>query len=233
MEEIWKPIDERYSVSNLGRVQSNYANKIRILKPSKNRCGYLMVNLRGSSFNKTVSVHRLVALRFIPNPLGFKEVNHKDENKANNCVDNLEWCDIKYNCNYGTRNIRKGLACRKKIFSVDVNGNISHYDSRNNAAACLGIGATSISKALSTKNCANKTAGNRLWFYDNESNLNFVKQNQIKAKLLTKPIYSVDKNGEILHYASTAEARALTSINNIARSLKYKTPAGGRYWFYE
>lgn len=53
--------------------------------------------------NHTVYVHRLVALAFIDNPNGYLEVNHKDENKSNNAVDNLEWCDHTYNANYGTK----------------------------------------------------------------------------------------------------------------------------------
>lgn len=102
MEEIWKDIagyEGLYQVSNLGRVK-NIKSGI-ILKPAKNSAGYLHVHLTG---NKHYYLHRLVALAFIPNPHNYPEVNHKDENKENNCVDNLEWADRKYNCNYGTRN---------------------------------------------------------------------------------------------------------------------------------
>ena len=163
MEEIWKEIDDRYSVSNLGRVKSNYANKERILKPFYNHYGYLMVDIRHPGYRKSIAVHRLVAIAFIPNPDNLLEVNHKDENKTNNCVDNLEWCDTLYNCNYGTRNERKGLACRKKIYSVDVDGNIEYFNSRNEAGEILGIDPTTISKSLK-KNGRNKTAGGRNWF---------------------------------------------------------------------
>ena len=139
MNEIWKEIDDRYSVSNLGRVKSNYANKERILKPTPDARGYLKVDLRHGEIRKGMMVHRLVALAFIenPNPENFKEVNHKDEDKTNNCVDNLEWCDTIYNCNYGTRNKRKGDNCKKPVCSVDKYGNVVHYNSRNEAAEII------------------------------------------------------------------------------------------------
>lgn len=165
MNEIWKNIDSRYSISNLGRVKSNYANKERILKPFQDIRGYLKVDLRHEGKRKTMFVHRLVALAFIPNPDNFKEVNHKDEDKENNCVDNLEWCDTKYNCNYGTRNERKADGCMKKIYSLDEDGTITYYNSRNEAGKLLNIDATSISKVLSDNYPQNKTAGGKQWFY--------------------------------------------------------------------
>lgn len=233
MKEIWKTIDNRYSISSLGRVKSNYANKERILKPFKDQRGYLMVNLHMISINKTISVHRLVALAFIPNPNNLPEVNHKDENKENNCVDNLEWCDTKYNCNYGTRNQRKGEKCRKKIFSVDKYGNILHYISRDEASDQTGIDATNISKALSDNYSKNKTAGGYLWFYDDDVTLNYVLENNIKAITNKKKIYSVDEKGNIEYFIFTADAKRKTNINNISRALKNGTISGGRYWYYE
>ena len=165
MEEIWKNIDDRYSVSNLGRVKSNYANKERILKPFKDVRGYLKVDLRHEHKRKTVFVHRLVAFAFILNPDNLPEVNHKDENKENNCVDNLEFCDTKYNCNYGTRNSRKSKSCMKRVYSLDKNGVIVHYNSVKDAGKSTGISSTTISKVLSDNYPQNKTAGGKEWFY--------------------------------------------------------------------
>ena len=111
MEE-WRDIrgyEGKYQVSNLGRVKSlkdthgNYREKI--LKP-RNSHEYLSVVLCKNSKSKTYTIHRLVAMHFIENPNNYPEVNHKDENKQNNRVENLEWCDRKYNCNYGTYNKR-------------------------------------------------------------------------------------------------------------------------------
>ena len=163
--EIWKNIDKRYSISNMGHVKSNYANKEKILKPYLNRNGYLMVDIRSRNKRKSESVHRLVANAFLPNPDNLPEVNHKDEDKTNNCVDNLEWCDRKYNCNYGTRNIRKAEGCKKKIYSVDKSNNKLHYNSVIEASELSGIPRSNISKVLSN-NYPHKTAGGFQWFYE-------------------------------------------------------------------
>lgn len=235
MSEIWKEIDDRYSVSNLGRVKSNYANKERILKPTPDARGYLKVDLRHGEKRKGMMVHRLVAFAFIenPDPENFKEVNHKDENKTNNCVDNLEWCDTKYNCNYGTRNQRKGENCKKRVCSVDKNGNVTHYNSRNEAAELIGIDATSISKCLRSNLSQNITAGGMLWFYDDGNIEQMIRENNIKAKPFEKAVYSIDVNGKIERYISASQAHRETGINNIARSIKNGTLAGGRHWFYD
>ena len=236
MTEIWRQIEgynNRYFISNFGNVKSTYANKERILKPFPNKCGYLMVDLRSHGSRTSISVHRLVAQTFIPNPDNLPEVNHKDENKKNNCVDNLEWCTTEYNCNYGTRNIRKGINCRKPICSVDENGNVTHYNSRIEASRSTGISDTSISKALSKNYQHNKTAGGMLWLYDDGNVDQMVKENNIKAIINKKSIYSIDINGDICHYLSVAEAYKETKINNISRALIKGTLAGGRYWFYE
>ena len=123
-KEYWKPIvgyEGLYMVSNWGRVKSmNYrhSGKERILKPVTNSSGYLLVKLCKDGKVKTFTVHRLVAEHFIPNPNNYKEVNHKDENKTNNVVSNLEWCDRKYNQNYGTRTEK----CSKKVYQYTLDG---------------------------------------------------------------------------------------------------------------
>lgn len=110
-EEIWKAIEgyEDYEISSLGRVKSlanDKSRKEKILKPMKHRDGYLFVHLYRDRKYKRFYVHRLVATAFIPNPEGFEQINHKDENKINNVVDNIEWVSRSYNINFGTRNIR-------------------------------------------------------------------------------------------------------------------------------
>ena len=111
MTEIWKDIkgyEGKYQISSHGRVRSLKNSKERILKPHKDTSGYKQVDLLKDGKRKTCSVHRLVANHFIPNPNNLPQVNHKDENKLNNNIENLEWCTQKYNCNYGTRNKRGG-----------------------------------------------------------------------------------------------------------------------------
>ena len=105
MTEVWCPIkgyEGIYEVSDQGRVRSMKFGKERILKLGSDKDGYLQVGLWKNGENKMCKVHRLVAQTFTPNPQNLPEVNHKDENKTNNSVQNLEWCDRKYNNNYGT-----------------------------------------------------------------------------------------------------------------------------------
>lgn len=119
MQEVWKDIigyEGLYQISNLGRVKS--LERVTISKNGKrytcqelclrfgNIKGYKFVVLRKGCKSYQVLVHRLVAQAFIPNPDSLPEVNHKDENKSNNHVDNLEWCTHKYNSNYGTAKMR-------------------------------------------------------------------------------------------------------------------------------
>ena len=98
----------KYQISNLGRVKSLHYNNTKESKLLHQSIinHYYSVNLWKHEKGKQHRIHRLVATHFIPNPLHLPEINHKDENKLNNRVDNLEWCDHKYNCNYGTRNKR-------------------------------------------------------------------------------------------------------------------------------
>ena len=162
MEEIWKDIEGyegRYQVSNLGRVRSldqtyiqpnphngtlqKVTRKGKILKQSLCKPGYLFVEL--SAGNKEYThhdIHRLVAKAFIPNPENLEMVNHKDEDKTNNCVWNLEWCSNKYNSHYG-KNTK-----RKAVCQLDLDGNlIKEFASARDAAASLGSIHRSITDA--------------------------------------------------------------------------------------
>ena len=121
-KEYWKPVvgyEGLYEVSNWGRVKSLKFGKERILKQSI-RHGYYIVSLWKNGKGKTYSVHRLVAEAFIDNPDNLPCVNHKDENKQNNVVSNLEWCTHEYNNTYGTRIER----CSKPVLQYDLNGNL-------------------------------------------------------------------------------------------------------------
>lgn len=112
-EEVWKDIagfEGRYQVSNCGRVRSlTHMDSLgrtrlgRIMKLQHRILNYYSVKLSCNSFSKSFHVHRLVAQAFIPNPNNLPQINHKDENPENNNVENLEWCDSKYNINYGSR----------------------------------------------------------------------------------------------------------------------------------
>lgn len=119
--EIWKDIkgyEGLYQVSNQGRVRSLYKG-VRILKTRNNK-GYLRVALYKENKYKHISIHRLVAEAFLPNPKNLPQVNHKSEIKTDNRVENLEWCDSKYNDNYGNRNNKLSRKNRNNKFSLKV-----------------------------------------------------------------------------------------------------------------
>lgn len=128
VKEIWRPVvgyECLYKVSNKGGVKSidRYENnahknglrfrKGKILKQMTNKKGYPYVHLCMGSKSVSKRIHRLVAEAFLPNPNNYPIVNHKDENKQNNCVENLEWCNNRYNCNYGT-SINRMLKTKKE-----------------------------------------------------------------------------------------------------------------------
>lgn len=178
-KEIWKDIkgyEGLYQVSNLGNVKSlNYGRtcKERILIPCKKPNGYLNVELSKNCICKKFYVHRLVAKAFIENPDNLPQVNHIDENKLNNRVDNLEWCSYEYNNNYGTHNERM-LKTRKLRNSKNAERPVlqftkdckfvNEYPSIREAARCTGINHSHICSC-----CKGllKTAGGYIWKYKN------------------------------------------------------------------
>ena len=104
MMEEWRVVpgyEGLYEVSNIGNVRNVRRNKLLRLQKTNN--GYIRVVLSKNGIKTGFQVHRLIAQAFLPNPDNLPQINHKDEDKTNNNVTNLEWCDAKYNNNYGTR----------------------------------------------------------------------------------------------------------------------------------
>lgn len=182
MEE-WKNIDgyEGFQVSNKGRVRSidkivkgnggsTFLKKGKILKTHINNFGYIVINLWVNNSFKHHKVHRLVAEAFIPNPQNLPQVNHRDEDKTNNSVDNLEWCDNKYNCNYGTHNKRMAntLTNRKdqskKVYQYTLDNKlVSEYQSINEAGRINNCYSQNIGKVCKGYT---KTYKGFKWSYD-------------------------------------------------------------------
>lgn len=136
MQEIWKSIkgyESLYEVSNFGRVKSLLSNQI--LKPIDSH-GYKYVHLCNENhIRKNYALHRLVAKAFLINKDNFNQVNHKDGNKANNQLTNLEWCNQQYNnihkINVLNKSNRRKIICieTKTIFdSIKEAANYYHKD---------------------------------------------------------------------------------------------------------
>ena len=185
--ENWKDIkgyEGLYQVSDLGRVRSlerdvfNPRGTVirhieeKILAPNLNRYGYQYVSFSLNGKIKSITVHRLVAEAFIPNPENKPQVNHKNEIKTDNCVDNLEWCDASYNINFGTRTERSIQNRRsykfgnnpsaKAVFCVELN---KTFDCAIRVEEELGICGSSICNVCKGKQ---KTAGKLHWRYAND-----------------------------------------------------------------
>ena len=153
----------QYEINTEGQIRNS--NK-HILSQSISNNGYYRVHLCKDGKAKWYAVHKLVAQTFIPNPLHLPEVNHKDENKLNNKVSNLEWCSSEYNKNYGTRNAR--------ISKAQTNNNLSQpvkcietnviYPSIMEAQRQTGIFNTAIGKVCKGER---QTAGHYHWVYIN------------------------------------------------------------------
>lgn len=120
-----------YYVDEDGNIYSRKSGELREIKQYPKTHGYLYVVLHKNGKKYYLRVHRLIAKAFIPNPDNLPEVNHKDENKVNNRVDNLEWCTSSDNKIYGSR--RKRVACKVS------NPNIRR---RNNTSGRKGVSKT-------------------------------------------------------------------------------------------
>lgn len=159
--EIWKDIEGYeglYQVSNMGRVRSldredaqGHRIKGKVLVVSSNGKGYRQINLWQYGDVKHKFIHRLVAIAFLDNPNNLPEVNHKDENKANNSVSNLEWCTRLYNMTYGTRNKRVAKANEHPIYVVTNSGHHYFFDSTKKAVELLRLDGSNVSECLHDK----------------------------------------------------------------------------------
>lgn len=187
MKEEWKPVigyEGLYEVSNMGRVKSlkravwynnGYYKTVpeKILKAWKNKDGYLQVGLHKDGKSKLYYVHRLAAEVFLDNPQNLPVINHRDENKSNNVVSNLEWCSVFYNNTYKDRAKKAGKKTSEKlinntklskaVFGINkVSGLILEFPSAREAGRVLGINQSHITKCCKGKY---KSIGGFYWYY--------------------------------------------------------------------
>ena len=181
VNEVWKSIvieknevlydyTESYEISNYGRVRSldridtsGHRRKGKILKLAKDKYGYFQVGLSKDGKVTSFLVHRLVATMFIDNPNELPQVNHKDEDKTNNHIENLEWCTQEYNHNYGTRNERAGESNKGKTHTEETKRKIGDKSRERVGEKHWNYGKTTseetkqkISKANKGKLCGEK-----------------------------------------------------------------------------
>ena len=171
MQEIWKDIEGfngKYQISNMGNLRSfSSVKKGELIKPATDKRGYRIVVLSRGKGDKTYAtrIHRLVAKYFIPNPLNLPQVNHKNEIKDDNRVENLEWCNAKYNNNYGTHGQRATEHKCKRIYCVELD---KYFNSASEAQKILGVSAKTIRRI-----CRGETKNTRGYHWENANEVSF------------------------------------------------------------
>lgn len=152
MKDI-KGYEGLYAITSCGKVYS-YKRK-RFLRPFDNGLGYFKVFLCKDGKKKQYYLHRLVAEAYLENPNNYPQVNHRDENKSNNCVNNLEFCTVEYNANFGTRNER----ISKKIICLETG---EKFNSLTEAAIAINRSVVTLSNHLRGRR---KTCAGLHWAY--------------------------------------------------------------------
>jgi hypothetical protein len=173
--------------------------KEKIISDKFNHQGYKVVLLWKDNISKGFLVHRLIALTFIENPNNYPIVNHKDEIKSNNCVNNLEWCTNSYNVLY-SKNFKNSVEkCKKAIDQYDLEFNyIRSFDSIIEATKFLGKNkSTPIILCLKHKNNA-RTAFGYVWTYSGEE----PDKEYVKGRRNNKPIEQYDLDGNLINVFS-------------------------------
>ena len=181
MNEEWKDIEDfkdKYEISNFGRIRNKLTN--HIYKMTNQYGWYFAIILYDNTHKRTARIHREVAKAFIPNPNNLPEVNHKDLNKQNNRVDNLEWCTRKYNTIHGIKNGAKTLDGLNKynknksyekygyIYQFSKSGEfIDKHFSALSASIKTGICHRNILQCINHEP-KRKTAGGYIWLKESE-----------------------------------------------------------------
>lgn len=213
----------------VGKDGKKYHIKGRVLKQQLNKNGYMYVGVKISGKRIILSVHRIVATCFLPNPKHLEQVNHKDCNRLNNNVSNLEWCSASYNNQYREK---YSEAKGHSVFAVNLETlEVLHFPSQSEASRQLGVSVQSINDVI--KGRCNTAKG--YLFTEDESEITKEKIQEIKAKMrFLGGVIAVNlKSLEVLRFESQHEAARQLGVNqsDITMVTKEKLNKVGRYWF--
>lgn len=225
MKEVWKDVigfEEAYQVSNFGRIKrkertdsNNRTHKERIMSPSMYSNGYMNVELRMNNKKRRTSVHRLVAEAFIDNPLNLPQINHKDENKANNHVSNLEWCTAQYNIRY-----KDGVKRRRATAILNLNAVckysmegefIEKFECATDAAISVNGSCTEILSCCHHRAHSLSYKG-YMWRFLSECNCNKIEPYKIKKSSLCRKVGQYTLDGDSIQYFYSVQ-KAAESVN--------------------
>ena len=207
-----------------------------IRKQYNNSHGYLQVDVFIDGKWVMKSAHRLVAKAFIPNPDNLPQVNHKDCNRANNDVLNLEWCDNSYNVRYREKyGVSQTETLGHPVYAINIKTQDSlRFESQSEAGRKLGVRQGDISAVLAGKR---KTAGGYWFVEDNGGSFKIEKNKlrEIRASMLFRGgVYAINlKTQEVSRFQSQREAGGSLGIDyrNVNAVLAGKRKTAGGYWF--
>lgn len=225
MEVIWKAVpgyEGLYEISNCGRLKCFVKGVITYGAISAK--GYRVTCLYKNKKKKSVFIHRLVAKAFIPNPQNLPFINHKDENKLNNNVENLEWCTAKYNSNYGTCAERIKKAQSYIVCQFDLEGNLlNEYVGAQDAATATGLDRVTITNCCSGKRLS---CGHFLWLYKQDKDKISAIVNRCKSSINFKTVYAYTTDLHLIgkYYSQSEASRQLkiprkTLLKNIDKGV--------------
>jgi len=256
--EVWQSTSHKHLLaSNYGRLKREahqttvvrrgkrthvvkYDERIYIQR--KDKCGYLSICLTEDGMRKKLLVHRLISEAFIPNPKNLKYVNHKDENKANNVVDNLEWCTFEYNLNYGTCQKRHAESLRN-VLRPKLR-TIRQYTSNGMLVATY-KGKTEIEQAgfvytTVTRSCRHKYSSSQgyVWRYNDDPFSPIIHNYNIDCCKKTVLCYDKDMNLVAEYFGLKEAAKAIKKSKRAAAQISRccnggRPTAFGFIWMYK